>query len=367
MGSAKSPEAVKVEPRRLAPGVLLCVAIAVASFISWLWYKPISSLMWAFIYSIILTNLTKLPRRYVPGVNYSARELLRGAIAALGIVVSALVWIEVGVGVANALIVIFFSYFFGVWLGRKTGLSSALSSLIGVGTSICGASAIAAISPAIGAKEEETGMALACITLFGLLAMFAYPFLFTATMVGEWLAHNLNAYAVWVGSGVHETAQVAAAAGAVDPAVIGSALLVKSIRIFMIGPMIVLATYFFGKMRSSTVPTGQRKATQTGKVVLPTYAVLFIANTVVAAFLDYYAGPLQTLGFDWIPVKKALSGTILPFLLAASFAGVGLKVRFRDISKLGGKAFGVGALVAVVAGLLALLLAIIVQPLIPAA
>lgn len=341
------------------PGILVCVGIAGVSFATWLVSKQVSSLMWAFIYSIIIANVVRLPKSFEPGINFCARELLRGVVAALGIVTSALIWLNVGVGVVNALIIIFFSYFFGLWLGRKLGLSSALTTLIGVGTSICGASAIAATGPAIGAKEEEMGLAVACITLFGLLAMFLYPVLYGSTVVGGWLGFNLNAYSIWCGSGVHETAQVIAAAGAIDSAAIGPALLVKSIRIFMIGPMILVATYVFGKMKKAVV--GKSGA----KVVLPAFGVAFILNSLLCAFLDAYAPQIKAVGFDWPSAKALLSGSVIPFLLATAFAGVGSKVRFKDILRLGVRPFAAGALIAALAGLLALILAAAVSPYLP--
>lgn len=340
------------QPETLYKGILFCITIAVISYVLWVSYKPISSLMWAFIVSILIANMTKLPTSLVAGVNFCSRDLLRAVIAVLGIVTSALIWLQVGIGVLNALAVVLFSYFLSIWLGKKIGLDKTLTALVGVGTAICGASAIAATAPAIKAKEEEVGMALACVTLFGLLAMFAYPFLFANSLVGTWLKHDLDLYSIWCGSGIHETAQVIAASGALDSAAIGPALVVKSIRIFMIGPMILVATYLISRMERS--PTGKVET----KAVFPIYGVIFIVNSVFCALLDAYSHQLMIVGFDWITVKKALSGIIIPFLLATCFAGVGLKVRFKDITKLGAKPFAFGALMALLAGLLALFLAI---------
>jgi uncharacterized integral membrane protein (TIGR00698 family) len=348
MSRDESPQQSEI----LSRGILLCIAIAIISYVLWVSYKPISSLMWAFIVSIIIANATNLPKIMAAGVNFCSRDLLRAVIAVLGIVTSGLIWLQVGVGLLNALAVVFFSYFFGTWLGKKMGLEKTLATLVGVGTAICGASAIAAAAPAVKAREEEVGLALACITLFGLLAMFTYPFLFSNSVVGTWLKHDLNLYGIWCGSGIHEAAQVIAASGALDSAAIGPAMLVKSIRIFMIGPMILVATYLISRMDKSPVGKFQTKA------VFPVYGVIFIVNSIFCALLDIYSPQLLTVGFDWITVKKTLSGTIIPFLLATCFAGVGLKVRFRDIAKLGARPFAFGALMALLAGLLALGLAV---------
>jgi uncharacterized integral membrane protein (TIGR00698 family) len=306
----------------------------------------------------LVTNIVRLPDKLTAGLNFCATDFLRGIIAALGLVTSALIWLQVGIGIVNALIVVLFSYFFALWLGGKLKVSNRLSILVGVGTSVCGASAIAATGPAIGAKEEEMGLALACITLFGLAAMFAYPFLYSYTIVGQWLGFNLNAFSVWTGSGIHEVAQVIAAAGAQDPRAIGSALMVKSIRVFMIGPMILLATYMLSRVEMS------KSSRSVSKIVLPVYGILFVANSLFCAVLDAYAVQVKFMGFDWPLVKSVLSGTIIPFLLATAFAGVGSKVRLRTIAKLGPRPFVVGAVTALVAGILALAMAVVTSPLV---
>lgn len=340
----------------LLPGVAYCVVIASLSYATWFLYKPVSSLMWAFIYSIFATNVFGLPRSCARGADFSSSRLLKATIGVLGFVTSALIWLEVGVGVVNALVVIAFSFTVSLWVGSRMGLSRRLSILIGVGTSICGAAAIAAIAPAIEAEEEEVGLAIAGITLFGLMSMFLYPFLFSNTAVNGWLLGNPNVYAVWVGSGVHETAQVLAAAGALGSEVIRPAMLIKSVRIFMIGPVVLVANYVFNRYEGR----GEKSA----KVALPSFGVVFIAGTVVCALLDSYAPGGSLLGLTWPSLKSALSGKVIPFLLAIAFAGVGSKVNFRNIARLGLKPFAVAAFMAATAGTLALMLAILVAPLI---
>ena len=92
------------------------------------------------------------------------------------------------------------------YVSRRVGLTDRLGTLIGVGTSICGATAIVAMSPTIGAKDDETAYAVACITLFGVVAMLAYPF------AAHWLFDG-DAFrsGMFLGTAVHETAQVAGA------------------------------------------------------------------------------------------------------------------------------------------------------------
>jgi len=341
---------------RLELGLLLCVGVAVASFAVWQFYKPISALMWSFIFSIVLANIVALPQRFRVGVDFCSGALLRASIATLGLTLSAYVWLRVGVGAINALAVVALAYLLGMWIGGRLGLSKSLSTLIGVGTCICGASAIAATAPAIGAREDETGLALACITLFGLLAMFSYPLLYMGTFIASLLGRSDVAYGIWCGTGIHETAQVVAAAGSIGKVALDAALLVKSVRIFMIGPVVMVASYLHGRIGSST----------TGKVkmVVPTFAILFVVNTLVCAALDW----ASAIGFsmpaikDWPTVKSVLSSYIVPFLLATSFAGVGMKVNVAAIRKMGARAFIAGLATAMIAALLALLLVMVALP-----
>lgn len=209
------------------PGLVFAMVIAFISFLVWSSYKPVSTLMWSFIIGIVISNTTNITKRLKPGLRYASSQLLKLTIAVLGLVTSASVWLEVGLGVVNVLVIIVFSYAVSILLGRRLGISSRLAILIGVGTSICGASAIAATAPAINAKEEEIGVALSGITLFGLISMFLYPYLFSSTVVNQWLLGSPTVYAVWVGSGVHESAQVIAAAISLDPSCMQPAMIIS--------------------------------------------------------------------------------------------------------------------------------------------
>ncbi|MFH2110645.1 MAG: putative sulfate exporter family transporter [Candidatus Bathyarchaeota archaeon] len=335
------------------PGLVFAMVIAFISFLVWTAYKPVSTLMWSFIIGIVISNTTQIPERLGPGLRYASSQLLKFTIAVLGLVTSASVWLEVGLGVVNALVIIVFSYTASILLGRRLGLSSRLAILIGVGTSICGASAIAATAPAINAKEEEIGVALSGITLFGLISMFLYPYLFSSTVVNQWLLGSPTVYAVWVGSGVHESAQVIAAALALDASCMQPALIIKSIRIFMIAPVVLASTFYLSRVEGGN---GGAKA----KVTVPRFAVVFLVNSLLCAALD--TSSFTFLGIGWDLAKTALKSSLIPFLLAISFAGVGSKVQFRDIAGVGWKPFAFAAMMAVIAGTLALSMAVVTAP-----
>jgi uncharacterized integral membrane protein (TIGR00698 family) len=332
------------------PGMLITFFIALISFITWWllkssWLK-FSALLWAFIYSLIAINVKPalFEKQSRPGIEFASSRLLRWSIAALGLTVSASVWVQLGgAGLAMVLINLAIVFSLGLLFCKYVlKMDDALTILISVGTSICGASAIAAVGPAVRAKAEQMGLAVAAITLFGLIAMFAYPFLFNSVLSG-WLGNNPLAYGMWVGTGVHETAQVIAAGSQVDGAV-SIATSAKFIRIFMIGPMVIVSLLVFSKF------VGAEKKEKI-KITIPWFAVFFIIFTLVNLGLSSL--PFRDI---WISVNNTYLSPIVTFLLAWSFAGIGLKVKFSTIRFIGLKAFMGGIAVAIVAGVTSLLL-----------
>jgi uncharacterized integral membrane protein (TIGR00698 family) len=337
------------------PGLIFAMLIAFCGYAIWTQFKPISALMWSFIFGIAVTNVIDVPDKIKTGLGYSSSNLLKVAIALMGLVTSASVWFEVGIGAVNALVIIGFSFITSITLGKRFGLSNRLAILIGVGTSICGASAIAATAPAINAKEEEIGIAISGITLFGLISMFLYPYLFMNTVVFDWFLGNPTVYAIWVGSGVHESAQVIAAACTLSPDCMQPALVIKSIRIFMIAPIVFASTFYLNKVESD-------EEKLSAKVSVPLFAVVFLLNSLICAGFNSYGLSNPAFNGVWLTVKTALKSSIIPFILAIAFAGVGSKVRFSDIVKVGWKPFGFAALMSVMAGILALGMAVIIAP-----
>ena len=170
----------------LIPGLLVTLGLAVVAYATWWLLKDtllkFSALLWAFIFSIIASNLLPVlsSEKFHHGIEMSSTRLLRWSIALLGLTFSAAVWANLGgIGIAAVLINLVFAFTFGFIFCRYVlKLDGALTVLLSAGTSICGATAIAACGPAIRAKAEEMGLSLAVITLFGLVAMFGYPLTF---------------------------------------------------------------------------------------------------------------------------------------------------------------------------------------------
>jgi len=198
------------------PGLLLALALAFAGqFLSkWIGIdlmglpkSPISAIMMAIILGIIIRNTISLPAAFQPGIRFGLVRVLRLGIVLLGIRLSLG---EVGAIGLQALPIIFgvvaSALLIVTYFSKKLGLSPKLGTLIAVGTSICGATAIVATAPTIAARDDEVAYSVACVTLFGVFAMLVYPF------AAHWLfAGDVFASGLFLGTSVHETAQVAGA------------------------------------------------------------------------------------------------------------------------------------------------------------
>jgi uncharacterized integral membrane protein (TIGR00698 family) len=197
-------------------GVGLAVAVSFAAGFAASWVgesllgfdkSPISAIMMAIIIGMLIANTVSLPESMFGGLKFCGSTILRVGIMLLGIRLSlfgagqftlvALPFVVAAIAIGLTTV--------GV-LGRYMGLSPQLSGLIAVGTSICGATAIVATAPLIKAKETEVSYAVACITLFGLVAMFLYPILAHALFAAQPELAGL-----FLGTSIHETAQVAGA------------------------------------------------------------------------------------------------------------------------------------------------------------
>ena len=197
------------------PGFILAVIITLAAYyLNVLLEKiiptgqsPISTIMIAIILGMIVKNTIKVPTFFNSGISFCVKKILRLGIILMGIRLSILELLKIaGTSIVIVIICMAAAIFFTIFIARKFKLPPKLGTLIAVGTSICGASAIVATGPGIDASEEEISYAVSIITIFGIIVMFAYPYL-------THLVFNFNhtQAGLFIGTSVHETAQVAGA------------------------------------------------------------------------------------------------------------------------------------------------------------
>jgi uncharacterized integral membrane protein (TIGR00698 family) len=303
--------------------------------------------MVALLLGLAIRNAVGLPAVYEKGLKFCLRHVLRLGIMLLGLRLSLAAVGKIGmeglpiiVGcIAAALVLV-------TWINRALGLPRRLGSLIAVGTSICGVSAIVATGPVVDAEEDEVSYAVACVTLFGLLALFCYPFLAHALFRGDARMAGL-----FLGTAIHDTAQVAGAGlmyrqqyGA--PEALETAAVVKLVRnLFMAGVIPLMALLYRGGD-----PDLSRSARPKWHQVVPLFVLGFLALAAVRSLGDLGARPFFVLAPDrW---KQFLDGADLTsgWCLATAMAGVGLGTGLTKLRVLGWRPLCVGLAAAALVG-----------------
>ncbi|MEL6892831.1 MAG: putative sulfate exporter family transporter, partial [Actinomycetota bacterium] len=198
------------ELARLAPGFVVVLAGLAAAVALHAAVPSISRLIAAVVIGALIGNVGGSRPITQPGLTFTVKRVMRVGVVLLGFRLSVGQITDLGVVTLAIVVGTVLATFVGTqWVGRRMGLSSALSLLVGTGFGICGLSAIAAVEDASGASEEEVAAAMGLVTLFGTLAIFAVPF------AGDRAGLSDEQLGTWVGASVHDTAQVVAAASAV--------------------------------------------------------------------------------------------------------------------------------------------------------
>jgi len=343
----------------LLPGLSLAVLLALASErlsdvigVSILGFErsPVSAVIVAIALGMVLRNAVRLPALFEKGLDFSVRKVLRLGIILLGIRLSVFDVFRLGaVGVPIVVTCVAGAILLTGQLAKRLVLPERLGTLIAVGTSICGVSAIVAAAPAIEAEEEEVCYAIAVITVFGLAATLLYPYL-----AYHVFRHNAVMSGLFLGTAIHETAQVAGAGmiyadAFASPLGLDVATVAKMVRnVFMAGVIPLLA--FLHARRTSS--PGKRRGPGAAKL-FPLFIVGFIAMAVFRSVGDAATGAGSAAFGVWSPEAWAgLQGLFkswAAFLLVVALAGVGLKTRFASFKGLGLKPFlaGLGSAAAV--------------------
>jgi len=338
----------------LAPGFFLAVGLAylangAADLIGRTLFgarvNPISGIPIAIALGIVLCNAVGIPTVFQEGLHSCMRPLQRLAIMLLGWRLS--LGVVGGIGL-QALPVVFATIAAALvivpWMGARAGLSQRLATLIAVGTSICGVSAIMATAPVIDAEEGEVSYAVACVAIFGMLAMLLYPF------IVPWLLGNdLLSIGIFFGTAIHDTGQVTGAALAYQqahhaPTVLNTATVVKIMRNLSMAAVIPMMAALYQRGRGGHAKSRPRHQ------ILPPFVVGFLLLTVVRTIGDASG---RAFGFvdheSWIQFLGSMEHTST-WLLTVVMAAVGLSTSFDSLKRLGWRPFFVGLAAAVTVG-----------------
>ena len=336
------PDSLAVTPPRrgeltdLVPGLAVVVAAVVLASVASA-TTGLSALVAGVVLGAIAGNTGLLVDRFVPGVAFAAKHLLRAGIVLLGLRLSFDDVRSLGVaGVIGVVVVMLFTFFGVRVLARAMGLSDGLGLLVATGYSICGASAVAAMAPLSTADEEETAYAIGLVTLFGSWSILALPF------IGGVLGLSDETFGTWVGAGVHDVGQVAATASAYSQEALAPATLVKLTRVALLAPMVFgvgiahrrrLTAEASSSVQSADDADGGSAAGPSGRVPLvPTFVVGFIAMI-----------GLRATG--WLSDEALrLAQDAETLLLTAGMFGLGAGVRIARLRRLGGRPLLLGVI-----------------------
>lgn len=351
---------------QVVPGVALALVVAVAGqvladFIGLdlmgLPKSPVSGVMMAILLGILVGNAVALPAALQPGIRFSLVRILRLGIILLGIRLSLAEAGAIGLRSLPVIVVTVSSALLLVtWLAQRVGLAARLGTLIAVGTGICGATAIVATAPAIGARDDEVSYSIAVITLFGLLAMLAYPF------AAHWLfAGDAFQSGLFLGTAVHETAQVAGA-GLVYQQYFGGtealnvAAVTKLVRnLGMLAVIPLMAVYFHRRTAAGSAPPPWY-------TMVPLFVIGFALMSLLRTVGDLAGAGERAFGLLEPARWQALVGQLkvaAEYCLAVAMAAVGLGTSIAGLRRIGLKPLAVGLASALVVGIVGALLIVL--------
>jgi len=298
----------------VAPGVGITVVIAlVATGIARL-VPALGSALPALLIGVVVAVIRKPTGRFAPGVGYSGKFVLQLAVVLLGVQLSLSSILVVGVQSLPVMLSSLVVCLLAAWLiGRALRIPTRERTLIGVGTGICGASAIAAVSPIIGATSAEIAYAVSTIFLFNAIAVVVFPYL------GHALGMDPHTFGLFAGTAVNDTSSVVAAASLFATSALGFAVVVKLVRTLMIIPISIGLAIAENRRTSAGAPMTARRALG----LVPWFLVGFLLVAIANSFIPIPAG-----------VHDGLV-TASVFLVSVALAGIGLSTDLAAIRRAG--------------------------------
>ncbi len=278
----------------------------------------ISPLVVGIVIGIFYANTlhNQIPAAWETGITFSAKKILRFAIVFYGFRITFQQIAEVGMeGFLVSVIMLATTFILGTWIGQKLFKMDRDTSMLNAsGASVCGAAAVLATEPVLKAEEHKAAIAVSMVVLFGTIALFLYPALYSAGVFDM----TDREFGIFVGGTIHEVAQVVAVGGAYGPEASDAAVIVKMTRVIMIAPMLILLGIYLSY-------TAKRSGGEAGgiKLVIPWFAVYFVG---MAGF-----NSLQIVPENIVYVINEID----TFLLTMAMTALGMGTRFAKFKGLG--------------------------------
>ncbi|MBO5260643.1 MAG: YeiH family putative sulfate export transporter [Coprococcus sp.] len=314
--------------KNICPGLLVCLAISIPSWLLGKKFPVIGGAVFAILMGMIIALFWTPDDRIKKGITFTSKKILQAAVILLGFGLNLSAVLQTGkqslpiiiCTIATSLIIAFI-------LHKVLHIDSNISTLIGVGSSICGGSAVAATAPVIDADDEEVAQAISVIFLFNVLAALVFPILGRAvgfdTTSGE-------AFGIFAGTAVNDTSSVTATASTWDSMwnlgsqTLDKAVTVKLTRTLAIIPItIVLAFMKAGKRKD-----GSGSKAESIKKAFPTFILWFVAASIITTIC--ISSGVSASVFS--PLKE-----LSKFFIIMAMAAIGLGSNIIKLVKSGGK------------------------------
>ncbi|MGV3126125.1 YeiH family protein [Streptococcus orisratti] len=312
-------------------GVSLCVLIAVPAWFLGQWLPLIGAPVFAIFIGMLVGLVHTKREQTAVGIGFTSKYILQAAVVLLGFGLNLAQVMKVGLSslpIILSTITISLLVAYGLQKVFKIDVNTA--TLVGVGSSICGGSAIAATAPVIKAKDDEVAKAISVIFLFNILAALIFPTL------GDMIGLSNHGFAIFAGTAVNDTSSVTATATAWDAIhhsnTLDGATIVKLTRTLAIIP-ITLGLSFYQAYKVSGNGRASEK-TFSFKRAFPMFVLYFLLASVITTFASSVG-----LNTDVFEQLKILS----KFFIVMAMAAIGLNTNLIRLVKTGGQAIGVGA------------------------
>ncbi|TDM11936.1 YeiH family protein [Macrococcus lamae] len=301
-------------------GLLLTAVLAAVATILGNAVPLIGAAVFSIILGILVRQFIRIPEDFEPGIKFSGKKILQWAIILMGFTLSFRTAVSLGLSslpitLTTITAALLCSYIIGRWMG----IPERIRTLIGVGTAICGGSAIAAASPIVEADDEEIAFSISTIFLFNIIAVFLFPAL------GHLLHMTSTGFGYFAGTAINDTSSVVAAGYTFSKDAGDTATIVKLVRALMIVPVCLLLVLI-------KVKREQKESKVSLKKIFPWFILYFFMASVFASIV-----PLPE---ELVTVIKHIA----TLMIAIALAGIGLSVNLKSFRAIGYQPVLLGAI-----------------------
>lgn len=297
------------------PGLLLAVFIALVALGLGHVAPLIGGPVFGIVLGILVRNTMSPSGTYTPGIQFAGKQILQWSIIALGFGLSLNQVAKTGLESLSVTLVTMTVAFLTAWaLGRMLGVHDKLKILIGVGTAICGGSAIAAVTPIIKPDDHDTAFAISTIFLFNLVAVLLFP------LLGHLLHLSDLGFGLWAGTAINDTSSVVAAGYSFSKQAGDYATIVKLTRATLIIPVclvLAFATAWKQKKQGASDFSLAR--------IFPWFILWFLV-----------ASAVRTMGLVPVAIQPALH-MAAEFLIIVALTAIGLSANLRRMASTGAR------------------------------